>query len=505
MYTNMKMWRDIRRRVLVLKESKRSVQRHYGIHWETLQKILGNSEPPGYQRTKPIKKPKIDPVLPFIREIIKDDKTQPRKQRHTAKRIFDRLVKEQEFDGGYTIVKDAVREIRQSMKEVFVPLSHPPGEAQVDYGCAWVDLNGKRVKVALFVMSLPYSNVILVRAFHRECTESFQEGHNQCFQMLGGVPDRISYDNTKIAVSKIIGSRKRELTDGFLKLQSHYLFEEHFCLVRRPNEKGHVEHGVEFVRRNYLVPIPCVQSMMELNEYLLQCFLEDLARESRQSGRTKEELLAEEREHFLPLPKQLFPAHRLKKSQASSLSLVPFESNQYSVPTSYAYHDVQVVGTVDEVKFIVKNHLVARHARRWDKHQVIFEPIHYLALLERKPGAFDFARPLEGWQLPECFPELRRRLEGLQEGSKGTREYIKVLRLLESATLKELAVAVREALQLRITSYEAVRLILEYRREQPIAMFSLDGHPHLKSVQVQDVDLSAYSSLTSSSWLEERL
>ena len=114
----------------------------------------------------------------------------------------------------------------------------------------------------------------------------------------------------------------------------------------------------------------------------------------------------------------------------------------------------------------MKDRLVARHTRRWDKHKVIFEPIHYLALLERKPGAFDFARPLEGWQLPECFPELRRRLEGLQEGSKGTREYIKVLRLLESATLKELTVAVQEALHLRITGYEAVRLILEYRREQ---------------------------------------
>ena len=148
MYSNMKMWRDIRRRVLVLKESKRSIQREYGIHWDTLQKILGNSEPPGYRRTKPIKKPKIDPVLPFIREILKDDKTQPRKQRHTAKRIFDRLVKEQDFDGGYTIVKDAVREIRRSMKEVYVPLSHPPGEAQVDYGYAYVYLKGEKTKVA---------------------------------------------------------------------------------------------------------------------------------------------------------------------------------------------------------------------------------------------------------------------------------------------------------------------------------------------------------------------
>ena len=136
---------------------------------------------------------------------------------------------------------------------------------------------------------------------------------------------------------------------------------------------------------------------------------------------------------------------------------------------------------------------------------MIFEPIHYLALLERKPGALDFARPLEGWQLPDCFSELRRRLEALQEGSKGTRSYIKVLRLLESATLKELEVAIKEALRLRITGYEAVHLILEHRRERPIELFALDGHPHLRSVHIQDVDLSAYDALTPSSCPQEGL
>ena len=218
-------------------------------------------EPPGYQLKQPRPKRKLDPFLRIIHEILERDRQAPRKQRHTAQRIFDRLVSEHDYDGGYTIVKDAVRLWKHGQAEVFVPLSHRLGTAQADFGEVTVVLNGETTKVAFFVITLPYSATIFCQVFPKECTETFQEGPCRAFEFFGGVPRRIRYDNSKIAVSKIVGGRGREATREFLRLESHYLFEHHFCRVRRPNEKGHVENLLGFARRNFLVPLPEVESL----------------------------------------------------------------------------------------------------------------------------------------------------------------------------------------------------------------------------------------------------
>ena len=492
----MEMWRDIRRRINVDGESKRLICREYGIHFKTLQKILTNTTPPGYRQTKPREKRKIGPHLAFIEEILAEDKKAPRKQRHTAKRIFDRLVSEQDYDGGYTAVKEAVRAYRHRTREVFVPLSHPPGWAQVDFGYAKIELDGEQTDVAFFVMTLPYSDAFFVCAFPRECTETFQEGHKRAFEFFGGVAARISYDNSKIAVISIGRGRNRKLTDGFLRLQSHYHFTEHFCRVRRPNEKGHVENLVGFSRRNFMVPVPKVNTVEELNDHLATQCRSDLDRTLRGKEKKKAEMLKEELPAMLPLPAERFEAHRVEKTSVGPLSLVRFDRNDYSIPTKYAHHPVTAIGTVDEVRLVVDNHLAARHSRSWKKHGTFFNPIHYLALLERKPGAFDFSRPLEEWELPSCFDLLRLRLESDLDGSQGIREFIKVLRLLENTSLSQLVKAVEQALFIGATSVDAIKLILEYRQQEPIALFSLDGHPHLKSVRVPEVDLSRYGSLT---------
>jgi hypothetical protein len=151
---------------------------------------------------------------------------------------------------------------------------------------------------------------------------------------------------------------------------------------------------------------------------------------------------------------------------------------------------------MDEVRFIVNNTVVARHVRCWDKEKAFFHPVHYLGLLERKPGAFDYALPLAEWELPGCFNVLRRRLESRHEG-KGTREFIKVLRLLEKCTIKELTVAVEQALEIGAMECDAVSLIVEHHREKPCEMFSLAGRPHLRSVSMESIDLSSYNDLTS--------
>jgi transposase len=490
----MDQWADIRRRVLIDGESKRSVQRRYKLHWKTLQKILNQPEPPGYRQSQPRAKKKLGPFLPAIEEILRQDQQAPPKQRHTAKRIFERLRDEHGYAGGLTVVKEAVQACRQQHAEAFVPLAHRPGEAQVDFGHAEVIRDGVPTKIALFVMTLPYSDALFCCAFPKECTEAFLEGHRRAFDFFGGVPRRISYDNSKIAIAKITGSRAREVTREFQRLRSHYLFDPHFCLVRRANEKGHVENLVGYARRNFLVPVPAVPNFEALNTDLLAKCREDLLRRVRGKPTGKADLLAEEAVVLLPLPKQAFEARRVETARANSLSLVRFDGNDYSVPTAYAHQAATVVGGIDEVRLVVGARVVARHRRCWDKEQTRFDPVHYLALLERKPGALDFARPLEGWDLPDCFGVLRRRLEA-ELASQGTREFIKVLRLLEGAPVPQLAEAVEYALGVGATSADAVRLILEHRREQPVGLFRLDGHLHLKAVRVQEPDLSAYRAL----------
>jgi transposase len=483
-YTDMEQWTEIRHRVLVLGHSKRSICREYGLHWDTLRKILAHSQPPGYRLALPRKKPRLAKFVPVIEEILRRDREAPRKQRHTAKRIFDRLKAEQGYTGGYTVVKDAVRGWRSRQSELFIPLIHAPGEAQVDFGHAEIVWRGQVWKAAFFVMSLPYSDAFFVCAFPRECTEAFLEGHRRAFAFFSGAPRRISYDNTKVAVARHCGPRERELTHSFLRLKSHYLFSSHFCLVRRANEKGHVENLIGYARRNYLVPVPRTESFATLNVQLEEQCRCELARTVRGKEHSKAALLDEERAQLLPLPMEEFDTARTEPVRANSLSLVRFDRNDYSVPTACAHRELTV--------------------SCWEKAQTFFEPTHYLALLERKPGALDVARPLQNWMLPECLHTLRRRLETEFE-SGGTRRYIQVLRLLESCTLHELASAVERALELGTHHQDAVRLILEHRREQPVGLFCLEGRPHLKSVRVGEPDLHSYAALLSVATPEEVL
>ena len=494
MFTDMEKWAEIRRRVLIGEISKRAACSEYAIHWETLQKILTHTEPPGYRRTKP-RTSKLTPYLPIIHEILRRDRQVHRKQRHTSKRIFERLRDEHEYPGGITIVQEAVRVWKEQTREVFLPLCHPPGEAQVDFGFADVWVNGELTKAALFVMTLPSSDAIFMQAFPRECTEAFLEGHQRAFEFFGGVPTRISYDNSKIAVARIVGRRARKVTTEFLRLKSHFLFEDHFCLVRRPNEKGHVERLLDFARANFLVPVPSVDSLETRNHQLVGRCRDDLKRQLRGKPSPKQVLLIEEQQQSLrSLPKQTFEARRLGQASADSLSLVRFDTNSYSVPTKYAYRNITIVATIDEVRLIFDDRLIARHRRHWGREQYFFDPVHYLALLERNPGGFDHARPLENWNLPVCFGILRRRLEAELEGM-GTREFIKVLRLLERHSISTLKHAIEYGLEIGATGADAIRVILEYQQQPPISLFCLEGRPHLKLVQVAQTDVSVYQSL----------
>ena len=184
----------------------------------------------------------------------------------------------------------------------------------------------------------------------------------------------------------------------------------------------------------------------------------------------------------------------MTQASANSLSLVKFDTNRYSVPVKHAHRPITIVATVDEVRLIDGDRLVARHGRSWKREQDLFDPVHYLALLEKKPGGFDHAKPLQEWDLPECFAALRRLLE-TEPGGLGTREFIRVLRLLEGCSLEQLQDAVEYALDIGVHDADAIRVIVEHRREAPVALFSLDGRPHLRLVDVGQTDVSAYQAL----------
>jgi transposase len=331
-YNNMHNWAEIRRRVLVEGLSKRAACQEFQLHWSTLDKILALDQPPGYQGARPRVKPKLGPFLNLITDILEADRSAPPKQRHTAVRIYHRLRSEFGYQGGPSVVGDAVRAWRQRHAEVFVPIEHGPEEAQADFGCAEVVVAGRAVRAALFVMTLPCSDALFGCLFPRECTETFLEGHARAFAFFGGVPRRISYDNTRIAVSQIVNRRGKTLTDAFERLKSYYLFDSHFCLVRRPNEKGHVENLVGYARRNFLVPIPVADDFWSLNDMLITKCREDLTRCVRGETATNAERLARQLPAFLPLPAVPVDPSRVVVTQANSLALVRFDTNNYSVP-----------------------------------------------------------------------------------------------------------------------------------------------------------------------------
>lgn len=308
--------------------------------------MLRFSVPPGYQRQQPIKRPKLDPLLGVINTILAEDKARPAKQRHTAKRIFERLKEEHGFTGGYSTVKSYVRGEQLRSREMFVPLVHQPGEAQVDFGEALVVIAGVEQKAHFLAMDLPHSDDCFVIAFPAETTEAFLEGHARAFEHFGAVPTRILYDNTKIAVARILGGEERTRTKAFLELQSHYLFSDKFGRPAKGNDKGKVEGLVGYARRNFMVPIPHFNSWEAFNAHLVEQCRKRRERRLRGHAETIGERFERDRAAMLPLPAAPHEACEKVSTRVTSLSLVRYRGNDYSVPTPYGHREELVKGYV---------------------------------------------------------------------------------------------------------------------------------------------------------------
>ena len=476
--------------------SEREAARHFGVNRRTISKILKHSEPPGYRRSQPVKRPKLDGFTGIIDAILQADKDVPKKQHHSAKRILERLQDEHGFTGGYTIVKDYVREHKRLHKEVFVPLDHAPGHAQADFGEALAIIGGVRQKVHYMVIDLPHSDAAFVKAYPAETTEAFCDAHVSAFAFFGGIPLSILYDNTKIAVSKIHKTGKRDLTETFTRLQSHYLFEARFGRPAKGNDKGHVEGMVGYIRRNYLVPIPRFDSFDELNRHLEEQCLKRQGALLRGEKETIEQRFGRDLDALMKLPPAPFDVSRKQSTRASSTSMVRFHHNDYSVPVAYAHHQVQVRGYVHEVVIGVGSQVIARHPRSYEKADLVFDPMHYLPLLEKKVGALDQAAPLKGWDLPSEFATLHRLLEARMQ-KKGKREYVQVLRLLETFELDEVHSAVKQALNRGAIGYDAVKHLLLCLIERRAPKLDLENYPYLPKTHVEITKAVSYNSLLS--------
>jgi transposase len=488
------LYAQVRRSVFVEGLSEREAAKRFGLARETVRKMLRYATPPGYQRRQPVRRPKLGPFTGVIDQILSDDRERPRKQRHTAQRIFDRLRDEYGFTGGYSSVKEYVREKKLGGQEMFVPLAHPPGDAQADFGEALVVINGVERKAHYLVIDLPHSDDAFVKAFPAETTEAFCEGHNAAFRYFGGVPRSIVYDNTKIAVARILGDGTRKRTRVFSELQSHYLFADRFGRPGKGNDKGKVEGLVGYARRNFLVPIPRFADWEQLNAYLERQCGERRGRRLRRHKETIGERFERDRQALLPLPAVGYDACDKHTTRVTSLSLVRYRLNDYSVPTRYGHHAVLLKAYVDEVIVCCAGEEIARHRRSYEREELIFDPLHYLALLERKTNALDQAAPLAGWQLPEEFARLRRLLE-VRLGKPGKREYVQVLRLLEDFPLSDVAWAARQAFELGTISFDAVKHLLLCRIEQRPPRLDLTRYPHLPAAQVEQTSTADYLSL----------
>jgi transposase len=490
------LYARVRRAVVVDKMSEREAARQFGLARETVRKMLRYAVPPGYRRQQPARRPKLEAWVGAIDQILEEDQARGKKQRHTAKRIFERLRDEHAYTGGYTIVKDYVRLRHLSQREMFVPLAHPPGDAQADFGEATVAIGGVERKAHYLAVDLPQSDDCFVMAFPAETTEAFLEGHNHAFAYFGGVPRAILYDNTKLAVARILGDGTRTKTRAFSELQSHYLFADKFGRPGKGNDKGKVEGLVGYARRNFMVPIPRYATWEEFNGYLLAQCQRRRQRKLRGHQQTIGERFEKDREMLLPLPAAPYEACEKRSTRVTSMSLVRYRANDYSVPVEWGHREVLVKGFVHEVVICAASEVIARHPRSYEREDMIFDPLHYLALLERKPNALDQAAPLAGWDLPECFAPLRRLLEA-RLGKKGKREYVQVLRLLETFALAEVTRAIEDALRLGAISFDAVKHLLLCRIEQRPARLDLENYPHLPVAQVATTAAADYLTLLS--------
>jgi transposase len=495
----------IRRAYFIEKQSLRQIAQELHVARKTARKAIESAEPGNYTLAAPRGAPVLGPFKDRIDELLDTNTKLPLKQRYTSHGIYKELVKDG-YAGGESTVRGYIAERRRQQRKpkVFIPLEYDPGtDSQVDWGEAVVEVAGARVTVQVFFMRLCYSRRLFMIAFPAQRQEAFFEGHVHAFAHFQGVPHRIAYDNLKVAVQKVLTGHTRVEQTAFTAFRSHYLFESHFCTPGQGHEKGGVEHGVGFGRRNFMVPMPQVASFDELNALLLSECLQDDARQVAGQPLTIGAAWELERPALLPLPARPFACCVTRPVTLTPYSQVEFETNRYSVPADKAQPQLVLRAFPLRVDILYLDEVLTSHARCYGKQQDVFNPLHYLPLLEQRPGAFQHAKPMRCWRetWPPAYERLLARLQAEQPGSHSVREFVRVLKLHDKYPAQLVEQAVAQALTYGILHADGVELCVRQllRPEAKVLALDLAEHPRLSST-LEPPDLRRYEQLLAAGW-----
>jgi len=440
--------------------SIRQIARQLGHSRRIVRHALASAEPHPEPLTRNRSSPKLGPFYEVIDQILSNDETAPRKQRHTAAQICRRLRDEHDYRGGYAQVQRYVRKRRPRHKETFIPLGHLPGQRlEADFGHIHVDFpDGPRL-VPFLVTAWAYSNAPFVLALPFERTEAILEGMVAAFDFFEAVPKEVWWDNPRTVATLILLGRERELHPRYAALARHYVFEPRFCMPARGNEKPDAEGTVKAVQKRFATPVPRVADLDELNTFLrARCEAErDRVVQSLFGPFTIKDRLAEDLATASPLPKHRFDPCVIKHAVAvDKYQTVAFDGNRYSAPRAFVFQMVSVKGYVDRVVIVAHGQVVATHERSFQKKTMILDPLHYLATLSRKPGALDNAPVFRDWRLPVCFHGFRAELERLHGVMGGARRFARVLTLLGEHPMSRVSKAIEACRREYLYSAEAV-------------------------------------------------
>ena len=360
-------------------------------------------------------------VVSFVKNcLLEDENCSSKKQHHTAKRIYDRLVEERGFTGGETTIRGLVNQLKEKRQEAFVPLAFPPGDAmQIDWGEATVSINGNKMVVNLFCARLCYSGAPIVIAYRRQNEESFLDALVRVFEYFGGVPRRVIFDNGRVAVKDGFGEHAKKQA-GYTALAAHYGFEAIFCNPASGNKKGLVEGLVGFIRRNVCVPIPKVESIEQLNLMLLKKCQSYLSHQIRGRSNNVEGMLKVDKQHLYPLPGYTFDPCKRASGRVDRFSTVRFDTNNYSVPVEYCGREVSIKAGPEDIYIYYDGDCIAEHKRCLERKQNIYILEHYLPILERKGRSIFYAKPVRQ-NLPPHF------IQWLQNQNLPPKELVKIL------------------------------------------------------------------------------
>src|SRR6266545_4149858 len=490
----------IRRAHFVDGMSINALSRQFHHSRRKIREILATPAPKPYVRLN--RPPSVlDPFKPIVDAILMSDEEAPRKQRHTASKIFRRLRQEHSYRGSYERVRLYVRAHERRQRETFIPLDHDPGQRlEADFGHIYVDFPDGRRQVPVLVVTWGYSNCPFAIALPSERTEAILHGLVEAFTFFGCVPREIWWDNPKTVVPHLLKGRSRQVNPHYLALASHYNFEPLFCLVRRPQEKPRVEGRVQFLQQDWATPVPQVSDQAELNAHLRACCLRDRDRAQAGQHETIGPRFQRERAAALPLPARPFDPCLPQAALVDKYQTVRFDHNAYSVPRSYAFSVVTVKAYVEHVEVVAGGQVIARHARSYAQGEQVLDPLHYLVMLGRKPAALDHANVYKNWQLPPVFADLRAALEQQHGPTAGARHYIRVLQLLAEHPVERVQQAI--ARSRRGDGYDVAAILqgtqgLGARSDIPMSLDPATCRPALAALVVPLPNLRQFDQLLS--------